>query len=100
MPARKGVSIANRRDREQETGVASKKRRVEVRRVLVPVDGFACSERAVQEVIELAKGGASLDVQVLNVQPRVFVEETFTDIPMTLVRIQPAIDFSGRLQAM
>jgi hypothetical protein len=74
----------------------------------------------VQEVIELAKGGASLDVHVLNVQPRVFVVMGshghgpaagmllgsvsmkvlhLTDIPVTMVPTQPAIDFSGRLQA-
>ena len=47
-----------------------------MRTILVPVDGSACSERAIEEVVKLVQKSGPLDIHLLNVQPRIFVEET------------------------
>jgi nucleotide-binding universal stress UspA family protein len=47
-----------------------------VRTILVPVDGSACSERAVEEAIKLVQKSGPAAIHLLNVQPRIFVEET------------------------
>ncbi len=40
-------------------------------RILVPIDGSAPSQRAVQHVLDLAARGLPVEVHVLNVQPAV-----------------------------
>ena len=47
-----------------------------MRTILVPVDGSACSERAVEEAVKLVQKSGPTDIHLLNVQPRIFVEET------------------------
>ena len=47
-----------------------------MRTILVPVDGSACSERAMEEVVKLVQKSGPMDIHLLNVQPRIFVEET------------------------
>ena len=47
-----------------------------MRTILVPVDGSACSERAIEEVVKLVQKSGPMDIHLLNVQPRIFVEET------------------------
>jgi len=47
-----------------------------VRTILVPVDGSACSERAVEEAVKLVQKSGPTDIHLLNVQPRIFVEAT------------------------
>jgi len=47
-----------------------------VRTILVPVDGSACAERAIEEAVKLTQKSGPLDIHLLNVQPRIFVEET------------------------
>ncbi|MGQ0578563.1 MAG: universal stress protein [Betaproteobacteria bacterium] len=47
-----------------------------MRTVLLPVDGSACSERAIEEVVKLVQKSGPMDIHLLNVQPRIFVEET------------------------
>lgn len=37
-------------------------------KILVPVDGSSHAERAVNQVVELAKNGAALEITLLNVQ--------------------------------
>jgi nucleotide-binding universal stress UspA family protein len=40
------------------------------------VDGSACSDRAVDEAIKLVQKSGPAAIHLLNVQPRIFVEET------------------------
>ncbi len=40
-------------------------------KILIPVDGSACSERAVRHVVELAKAIGAVQADLLNVQPAV-----------------------------
>jgi nucleotide-binding universal stress UspA family protein len=47
-----------------------------VRTILVPVDGSACSEQAIEEAVKLVQKSGPMDIHLLNVQPRIFVEET------------------------
>ena len=47
-----------------------------MRTILVPVDGSACAERAIEETVKLTQKSGPLDIHLLNVQPRIFVEET------------------------
>ena len=47
-----------------------------MRTILVPVDGSACAERAIEEAVKLTQKSGPLDIHLLNVQPRIFVEET------------------------
>ena len=47
-----------------------------MRTILVPVDGSACSDRAVDEAIKLVQKSGPAAIHLLNVQPRIFVEET------------------------
>jgi nucleotide-binding universal stress UspA family protein len=47
-----------------------------MRRLLLPVDGSRSSDRAVREVIALCKNGAPIELHVLNVQPRIFAEDS------------------------
>ena len=47
-----------------------------MRTILVPVDGSACSERAIEEVVKLVQKSGPMDIHLLNVQPRIFVEDT------------------------
>lgn len=47
-----------------------------MRTILVPVDGSACSERAIEETVKLVQKSGPMDIHLLNVQPRIFVEET------------------------
>jgi len=47
-----------------------------LRTILIPVDGSACSERAIEEAVRLAQESGPADIHVLNVQPRIFVGET------------------------
>jgi nucleotide-binding universal stress UspA family protein len=47
-----------------------------VRTILIPVDGSACSECAIEEAVKLAQKSGPADIHVLNVQPRIFVGET------------------------
>jgi len=47
-----------------------------VRTILVPVDGSACSDRAIEEAVKLVQKSGPTDIHLLNVQPRIFVEET------------------------
>ena len=47
-----------------------------MRTILIPVDGSACSERAIEEAVRLAQESGPADIHVLNVQPRIFVGET------------------------
>ncbi len=49
--------------------------------ILVPVDGSECSLQALHEVIRQAKGASSLEAHLLNVQPRIFPEETLIYLP-------------------
>jgi nucleotide-binding universal stress UspA family protein len=49
--------------------------------ILVPIDGSECSLQALREVIRQAKGAGVLEVQLLNVQPRIFPEETLVYLP-------------------
>lgn len=42
--------------------------------VLVPVDGSNCSDRAVREVIAMARALGPLEIHLINVQPRIFSE--------------------------
>jgi nucleotide-binding universal stress UspA family protein len=51
-----------------------------MRRVLVPVDGSTVSDRAVSEAIKLARGG-EVEIHLINVQPRIFPEETMIYMP-------------------
>lgn len=47
-----------------------------MRTILVPVDGSACSERTIEETVKLVQKSGPMDIHLLNVQPRIFVEET------------------------
>ncbi len=47
-----------------------------MRTILLPVDGSAYSERAIEEAIKLVQKSGPMDIHVLNVQPRIFVGET------------------------
>ena len=47
-----------------------------MRTILVPVDGSACAERAIEEAVKLTQKSGAMDIHLLNVQPRIFVEET------------------------
>ena len=47
-----------------------------MRTILVPVDGSACSERAIEEAVKLVQKSGPMDIHLLNVQPRIFVEAT------------------------
>ena len=47
-----------------------------MRTILIPVDGSACSEHAIEEAVKLAQKSGPADIHVLNVQPRIFVGET------------------------
>lgn len=47
-----------------------------MRTILVPVDGSTCSERAIEEAVKLIQKSGPMDIHLLNVQPRIFVEET------------------------
>ena len=47
-----------------------------MRTILVPVDGSACAERAIEEAVKLTQKSGPMDIHLLNVQPRIFVEET------------------------
>jgi nucleotide-binding universal stress UspA family protein len=47
-----------------------------VRTILVPVDGSACSDRTIEEAVKLVQKSGPTDIHLLNVQPRIFVEET------------------------
>ncbi len=47
-----------------------------MRTILVPVDGSACSELAIEEVVKLIQKSGPADLHLLNVQPRIFVEDT------------------------
>jgi len=52
-----------------------------MKRVLVPVDGSERAEAAVREVMRQVQSGVGLDIHVLNVQPRIFSEETLIYMP-------------------
>lgn len=47
-----------------------------MRTILIPVDGSACSECAIEEAVKLAQKSGPMDIHLLNVQPRIFVGET------------------------
>lgn len=49
--------------------------------ILIPVDGSERAQDAVREVIRQAQRGAQLEVHLLNVQPRVFAEESLVYMP-------------------
>lgn len=52
-----------------------------MRKVLVPVDGSEDSLQAVREAIRLRNSSGSVEIHLLNVQPRVFAEETMVGLP-------------------
>lgn len=47
-----------------------------MRTILVPVDASACSNRAVEEAIKIARQSGPVDLHLLNVQPRIFSEQS------------------------
>jgi nucleotide-binding universal stress UspA family protein len=49
--------------------------------LLVPVDGSDHSDAAVREAIKRAQAAGRAEVHILNVQPRVFSEETLVYMP-------------------
>lgn len=53
-----------------------------MRTILVAVDGSACAERAIEEIINMTRQSGPMDVHLINVQPRIFAEESlvFGDI--------------------
>jgi len=51
-----------------------------MKRVLVPVDGSERAEAAVREVMRQAQAGA-MEIDLINVQPRIFPEETLIGLP-------------------
>jgi len=53
--------------------------------VLVPVDGSSCSDRAVREVIAMARGSEPLEIHLINVQPRIFSEVSLVYLPQDKV---------------
>jgi nucleotide-binding universal stress UspA family protein len=52
-----------------------------MQRILVPVDGSERAEAAVREVQRQVQSGAEIDIHLLNVQPRIFAEETLIYLP-------------------
>lgn len=52
-----------------------------MRKVLVPVDGSGDSLQGVREAIRLRNSSGSVEIHLLNVQPRVFAEETMVGLP-------------------
>ena len=52
-----------------------------MKRVLVPVDGSDDSLQAVREAIRLRNVPGTTEVHLLNVQPRIFAEETMIGLP-------------------
>jgi len=53
-----------------------------MRRILVPVDGSDDSLLAVREVIREARTSSRVEIHLLNVQPRIFPEETLVFMPV------------------
>lgn len=53
-----------------------------MRKVLVPVDGSGDSLQAVREAIRLRDSSGAVEIHLLNVQPRVFAEETMIGMPV------------------
>ena len=47
-----------------------------MRTILVAVDGSACAARAIEEVIKLTRQSGPMDLHLINVQPRMFSEES------------------------
>ena len=52
-----------------------------MKKILVPVDGSADSLQAVREAIRQARPSNQVEIHVLNVQPRIFSEETLNFMP-------------------
>ena len=53
-----------------------------MKRILVPVDGSDDSLQAVREVIRQAHPSGHVEIHLLNVQPRIFSEETLNFMPV------------------
>ena len=51
-------------------------------KILIPVDGSERSLQAVRQAIQSSKALHSLEIQLLNVQPRIFAEETLVFMPV------------------
>jgi nucleotide-binding universal stress UspA family protein len=47
-----------------------------MRTILVAVDGSGCAARAVEEVVKLTRQSGPMDLHLINVQPRIFSEES------------------------
>jgi nucleotide-binding universal stress UspA family protein len=52
-----------------------------MRTILVPVDGSDCSDGAVQEVVAMVQKSGPVDLHLINVQPRIFAEESLVFLP-------------------
>ena len=53
-----------------------------MKRILVPVDGSDDSLQAVRAAIDQAKSSSGAKIHLLNVQPRIFSEETLNFMPV------------------
>ena len=53
-----------------------------MKKILVPVDGSDDSLQAVREAIRQAQPSNQVEIHVLNVQPRIFSEETLNFMPV------------------
>lgn len=53
-----------------------------MRKVLVPVDGSGDSLQAVREAIRLRNSSGAVEIHLVNVQPRIFAEETMIGLPV------------------
>ncbi|MFN0038940.1 MAG: universal stress protein [Burkholderiales bacterium] len=49
-----------------------------MRTVLVAVDGSACAEHAIAEIVKMTRQSGPMDLHLINVQPRIFAEESLT----------------------
>jgi len=52
-----------------------------MQKLLVPIDGSDYSDAAVREVIKRAQTAGGIELHLLNVQPRIFAEETLVYMP-------------------
>ena len=56
-----------------------------MRTILVAVDGSACAARAVEEVVKLTRQSGPMDLHLINVQPRIFSEESLVYADMSRI---------------